>query len=81
MRLSKWKESRLRRLYLSKLRKLDESAWCLNLGLKLTVELGLVGGAEIATALVYSKYKCGKMLVKKPNQGGSVVGRLGRVHS
>jgi hypothetical protein len=53
----------------------------LNLSLKLTVELGPTGGAEIATALVHSEYKRGKMLVEKPNQGGSVVGRLGRVHS
>jgi hypothetical protein len=44
-------------------------------------ELGLVGGAEIVTALVCSKYKCGKMLAEKPNQSGSVVGRLGRVNS
>lgn len=37
-------------------------------------ELGSVGGAEIVTALVYSKYKCGKMLAVKPNQSRSVVG-------
>jgi hypothetical protein len=40
-------------------------------------ELGSIGGAEIVTALVYSEYKCGKMLAVKPNQSRSVVGRLG----
>jgi hypothetical protein len=44
-------------------------------------ELGLAGGTEIVTALVYSKCKCGKVLAEKPNQSGRVVGRLGRVHS
>ena len=51
------------------------------MSLKLTAELGLVGGAEIVTALVYSTYKCGKMLAERPNRDGSAVGRLGRVHS